>query len=113
VAGVRHRQLKAAVDDVARDVDRAAVGRVVDGVLDQVPARCRAAWRVGDQRRRSGDTDVDRLLLLRGDRLEVVGDAASAAVDIARHDLDRLLSRIEPRQPQQILDQPLHARRVS
>ena len=55
---------------------------------------------------------VDGLLLLRGDRLEVVGDAAQQALDIARHDLHGLLPGIEPRQPQQILHQPLHARRM-
>ena len=53
------------------------------------------------------------MLLLGRDGLEVVGDAAQQSIDVARHELDALLAGIQPRQPQQVLDEPLHPRRMT
>ena len=54
--------------------------------------------------------------LLRGVRVgerQVGLDAAEERLDGARHALERLLTGVEPREPQQIADEPLHPQRVA
>ena len=65
-----------------------------------------------DLTRLGRDVDRDPLTLRLDRRGEVGNDGAEDLLDVAACSLERLLPRIEPRQPQQVLDQPLHPRRV-
>ena len=58
-----------------------------------------------------GDVDGDVLALGFDRRREVGDDAAEELLMSQGARLERLLPRIEPGEPQQVLDQPLHARR--
>ena len=96
-----------------RDVDRGAFRAVVAGVLQQIPERVAELGGVGMHDagvRRDGDVrPVWRRCRSCG--LEIVA-TPSTTPRRCSGERQRFLSRVEPREPQQIAHEPFHAQRV-
>ena len=110
---IGHGHRRPAVDRPRFDEDRALFGRVGDGVGHEVAKDVMKFGRVGADHRGIGrDRHFDTLpAFLRG-RLEIVDDSLDQQARIAGHEIERLLPGVEPREPKEILDQPLHPQRL-
>src|SRR5688572_17255877 len=85
------------------------MGRVVHRVLDEIADDVVELRRIGGKGARlSGNVDGDSLALRLDRRREVRDDSGEDVADVALTGIERLLPRVEPRQPQQIRDEALH-----
>ena len=91
-----------------------AFGRVVHGVLDEIADDVVQLGGIAlDVPRLSDDVNGDPLILVLDRRRKIGCYRAEDLLDIAASGFEELLPRVEAREPQEILDQPLHSRRVS
>ena len=91
------------------DPDRRPLGSVGDGIGDQVAQRVVQLGRIAADDFGAGrDGDLDALRRSASAGTRSAATACDERAGVAVDDVERLLAGIEPRQPQQILDQPLH-----
>ncbi len=99
---------------LAADADRRSFGRVGARVGDQVSQHVVQLRRIaGHGGRIAGDRDLEVLFAGLDGGGEVAGDRLRERAQIAARDVERFLPRLEPRESQQVLHQPLHAPRMS
>ena len=92
------------------------LGRVGGRVRDQIAQRVVQLGRIGAHasRRPARSSISTRWLRALERRRDVGDDRLRRALRVSQRDeVERLLAGVEPRQPQQILDQPLHPLRVA